>query len=170
MSTYDLKSHDVSILFGLFFYLIWSCIFIFIFLLFLFFCVFELLNSNWINLMWVSVKYQIIGRQLKFWSNYKGVSCNLLFFKRRKLFCQDMYFFSIYTNEVIFILDSLMLKRGDFCLSHVDISIFLLFQQPNEKWNKIQKEKMPIRKENPTQLSINQMNALQIEQKIKERK
>ena len=81
-----------------------------------------------------------------------------------------MYFFSIYTNEVIFILDSLMLKRGDFCLSHVDISIFLLFQQPNEKWNKIQKEKMPIRKENPTQLSINQMNALQIEQKIKERK
>ena len=29
---------------------------------------------------------------------------------------------------------------------------------------------MPIRKENPTQLSINQMNALQIEQKIKERK
>ena len=29
---------------------------------------------------------------------------------------------------------------------------------------------MPIRKENPTQLPINQMNALQIEQKIKERK
>ena len=83
--------------------------------------------------MWVSVKYQIIGRQLKFWSNYKWVSCNLLFFKRRKLFCQDMYFFSIYTNEVIFILDSLMLKRGDFCLSHVDISIFLLFPATKRK-------------------------------------